>query len=257
MISIKAIPAFQDNYIWCITRDNKHAFVVDPGDAEAVTQHLVKHQMSLAGILITHHHADHTGGITELLNTHGLDIPVYGPLSRHIPQITQPVSEGELFIKNINSTAEVLSIPGHTLDHIAYLIEGHLFCGDTLFSGGCGRIFEGTPEQMTDSLSKITKLSPETMVYCAHEYTQSNMEFAVHVDPENKELAEYFNWVKQQRNQNQITLPSTIKQELKINPFLRCDNPLIQQTICREYPLNKLENKTQYFAQLRKWKDNF
>ncbi|MBE8167943.1 MAG: hydroxyacylglutathione hydrolase [Shewanella sp.] len=257
MISIEAIPAFQDNYIWCITENNGLAFIVDPGDANVVTRLLAERKLKLAGILITHHHADHTGGIKELLNTHGQDIPVYGPNSNNIPQITHHAVEGVFSIKNINASVEVLSIPGHTLDHIAYLIEGHLFCGDTLFSGGCGRIFEGTPEQIFHSLSKLAQLVPETKVYSAHEYTESNLKFAAHVDPTNESLAKYHDWVKLRRAKKQITLPTSIEQERKINPFLRCSNSLIKQSICRKYEVKRLENDISYFAHLRKWKDNF
>ncbi|MGB0894709.1 MAG: hydroxyacylglutathione hydrolase [Parashewanella sp.] len=258
MLTITPIKAFNDNYIWCIIGDNNQAYVVDPGASEPIVQFLQSQQLSLAGILITHHHHDHIGGIEQLQSSTNATLPIFGPKSEFIPQVTHIVSEQtRLQLPYINCEIQILEIPGHTLDHIAFLIADNLFCGDTLFSGGCGRIFEGTPTQMWQSLNKLKRLPISTKVFCAHEYTLNNLLFAEHVDPKNLELRSYINWVKQQTSSEQPTLPSTIANELKINPFLRCDNQLIQGAIAQYYHHQKIVTEAAYFSDLRKWKDNF
>lgn len=221
MSQLLPIPAFSDNYIWLLAQEGK-AWVVDPGDAEPVLDTLAKEKLKLAGILITHHHDDHTGGIAELLQH--FDIPVYGPHdSPACKVISQPLHDGDsIHLGSMNFS--VMAVPGHTLDHIAFYsaAEKILFCGDTLFSGGCGRVFEGTYEQMYNSLLKLLALPDDTRICCAHEYTLSNLRFALTVEPDNQDLVEYQQRCERLRQKDQPTLPSTIQQEKRINPFLRC-----------------------------------
>lgn len=191
MIEVHRVHAFQDNYLWVvINRGVGAAFVVDPGDAEPVIACLEEQQVSLTAILATHHHPDHIGGVNILVDRYRC--PVYGPDSDNIPQVTCKLGEGDS-IEIAGLKLEVMEVPGHTLDHIAYYCAHMndtpaLFCGDTLFAGGCGRLFEGTPEQMLGSLAKLSSLPPKTKVYCAHEYTQANLRFAAAVEPENREI---------------------------------------------------------------------
>ncbi|WP_133406990.1 hydroxyacylglutathione hydrolase [Parashewanella tropica] len=258
MLSIQPIPAFNDNYIWCISNQEKQALIVDPGSAKEVIDYLTQQQLTLKGILITHHHADHIGGVNEILNTLGEEIPVYGPKSNRIPQVTHFVDDtSPLVINELGIEAQIITLTGHTLEHIAYLIEGNLFCGDTLFSGGCGRIFEGTPEQMFESLNKLKDLPPTTKIFCAHEYTLSNLKFALAAEPNNRALQAYHAKVERQRKLNQITLPSTIENELKINPFFRCGQSEIQSNLRAAFELPSSLPVVDYFTHLRKWKDVF
>ncbi|WP_394131780.1 hydroxyacylglutathione hydrolase [Shewanella maritima] len=261
MLTIHPIHAFNDNFIWLLLKDNL-AFVVDPGSADAVEQYLQQHpQIQLKGILITHHHHDHTGGIKQLQQKHDNKLTVYGPDNPNIDGINQPLaitpcSPVSINIAQLNTEASVYAVPGHTLDHIAYVIDGNLFCGDTLFSAGCGRLFEGSAEQMHDALIRFKQLPANTKVYCAHEYTQANVNFALAVDPTNKALNDYDAWVTNQRKNNLNTIPTTIAQQLAINPFLRTDNQTIQQSVAR-YCKQVLATEVDTFAQLRRWKDNF
>ncbi|RLV61196.1 hydroxyacylglutathione hydrolase [Parashewanella curva] len=258
MLTIQPIPAFNDNYIWCISNQQKQAVVVDPGSAVEVIRFLEKQQLVLVGILITHHHADHIGGIEELLSSYDTNIQVYGPNSKRIPQITHIVDDKTpIFINELGVSAQVINVTGHTLEHIAYLIDGNLFCGDTLFSGGCGRIFEGTAEQMFTSLEKLSALPSATKVFCAHEYTLSNLTFALMAEPSNSLLLDYYDQVKQQRQNNEITLPSSIGKELEINPFLRCDQAEIQSKVSTKFNLSTSLDTIDCFTYLRKWKDIF
>lgn len=257
-LTITPISAFDDNYIWVISQaSDSFVYVVDPGDAEAVIRHLEEYKQVLAGVLITHHHQDHTGGIKRLIEYADRELEIFGPANENIDHIKTPISaQSEITLSKLASKAKIISVPGHTLGHIAYLIENHLFCGDTLFSGGCGRIFEGTPEQMYHSLQKLAKLDVNTQVYCAHEYTLSNLKFALAVDTENAPLAAHNAYCLAQRQLGKPTLPSSIGLELKINPFLRSHTQAIQSSVCGQFEVEHSDNVT-VFGLLRQWKDNF
>ena len=254
MINIEPIKAYSDNYIWLVTT-NEGSIVIDPGESKNTLDLLKNKQMDLSAVLITHHHFDHTGGISDLNKNNTLD--VYGP-NNDIESITKRVSNGDV-INVIGLSFEIIEIPGHTLDHIAYYSfnEGNpiLFCGDTLFSGGCGRIFEGTHEQMHNSLERLKRLPKNTKIYCGHEYTESNFKFASEVDPLNEDLQLRFNEVKELRKLEIPTLPITLESELKTNPFLRCDNKDIQESIHKRF--NTLNIEVDVFKVIREWKDNF
>lgn len=245
------IHAFQDNYIWLFQDLSKqNAWVVDPGDAAPVIDTLKKLKLKLAGILITHHHHDHSGGVVELLNFSG-NIPVYGAHNSSVKQITHRLHEQQK-ISCGEYEFTVLEIPGHTLDHVAFVGGGILFCGDTLFSAGCGRVFEGTPAQMYTSLMKLMHLDDEIKVYCGHEYTLANLQFAQHVEPDNIDIA---NKIKEAKSQI-CTLPSAMRQEKMINPFLRCEHPNV--IAAAELRAGKsLKNPVEVFACLRQWKNEF
>ena len=255
MLEIFAIPAFTDNYIWALRKD-KQLVVVDPGDPNAVQDILLKENLDLIAILITHWHPDHTGGLLELSKEKA--IPVYGPKGGHIEGITNELGENDQ-ITILGNTFKVFETPGHTLDHISYFSDQEnpiLFCGDTLFSGGCGRLFEGTPTQMYNSLSKFSSLPEETKVFCTHEYTLSNLNFAVEVEPTNKELLKYYEEVSNKRNNNEITLPSNIKLEKNINPFLRSSESSIKKSAEKYSSKSNLDN-IETLSVIRSWKDNF
>lgn len=252
---ISAIKAFTDNYIWSVHND-KHALVVDPGDAKPVIAFLNEHAISLEVILITHHHYDHTGGIAEL-REHYPHVKIYGPHNPNIKGLTHRLSENDsVDIAVFGLSFDILQTPGHTLDHIVYVNEDFIFCGDTLFSGGCGRMFEGTPEVFHASLQKLATLPASTKVYCTHEYTQANLEFAISIEPQNKALLAYRDWVIKQRKAEQITLPSSIENECAINPFLRCHNTSVKQSVFKNVG-NTTINDVETFAKLRQLKDNF
>ena len=258
---ITAIKAFTDNYIWAITTNTSNTLVlVDPGDAAACINYIEENNLRLSAILVTHHHADHTGGIAELkdyCSEKKWSLDIFAPKNESIPHATkQLVQDDAINLASLNLSINVIELPGHTLGHIAYYYSDVLFCGDTLFSGGCGRLFEGSPEQMLSSLNKLKSLPASTRVYCTHEYTLANLEFALTVDPTNLELIEYYNKVKQQRIENKITLPSSILQEQKINPFLRCFDENIQKSVI-EYQNTSIKTELSTFTALRKWKDNF
>jgi len=254
MINIEPIKAFSDNYIWLVTT-NEGSIVIDPGESINTLDLLKNKKMHLSAVLITHHHFDHTGGISDLNKNNTLD--VYGP-NNDIESITKRVINGDV-INVIGLSFEIIEIPGHTLDHIAYYSfnEGNpiLFCGDTLFSGGCGRIFEGTHEQMHNSLQRLKRLPKNTKIYCGHEYTESNFKFASEVDPLNEDLQLRLNEVKELRKLEIPTLPITLESELKTNPFLRCDNKDIQESIHNRFNTPKIE--VDVFKVIREWKDNF
>lgn len=255
MNNIFAIPAFTDNYIWCL-HDGKYAFVVDPGDAAPVIQALADKKLTLAYILITHHHFDHTGGIKALTEAFP-DAVVYGPKNPRIEGIHERLSEGEhLSLKQPAIDLQILETPGHTMDHIVYYNDELLFCGDTLFSAGCGRMFEGTPEVFYRSLQKLALLPEQVSVYCTHEYTLANLAFARHVDPSNTALLDYQVWAQAKRDLNEITLPSTIAEQKHINPFLRCNDASIKQNIEKIMNLSA-QSEVEVFAALRSCKDDF
>lgn len=269
MLRVTPLPAFQDNYIWAIHAPKKNhlgqtqIIVVDPGDAKVVTKAITQKNWSLAAILITHHHYDHVGGLLELKNKY--NIPVYGPMNPSIDGIDYALAEDDLIeVDNTDISFRILDVPGHTLDHIAYVNETNkvhsLFCGDTLFSAGCGRMFEGSPDQFSSSLNKITDLPKETIIYCTHEYTASNLRFAAYVDPSNLDIQHYLEYVKEQRIKEKPTVPTTLELELKINPFLNCHKSLIQSHIAdlsNVAPEELLNNPVQTFAHMRQLKDNF
>lgn len=251
-----AVPAFADNYLWLI-HDGVHAAVVDPGDAAPIVAALEKNKLSLVSILLTHHHSDHTGGVQALLQRY--PVPVFGPRSEAIKGITMPLSEGDTAsIPELDLQLQVLDVPGHTSGHIAYVAhEQHwLFCGDTLFAGGCGRLFEGTPQQMVNSLGKLAALSDDTKVYCAHEYTVSNLRFAEAVEPGNQALSTRLTAEQDKRAQGMATVPSTIGLEKATNPFLRYREPAIVEQLIATGHLSQ-RDPVAAFAALREWKNNF
>ena len=231
-LQIIPIPAFKDNYIWLI-HNNLQAVVVDPGDAVPVLDFLVKNRLALTTILITHHHHDHIDGVKDLLKNYPT-ATVFAPVLEEYDFEHTPTSENTtVSISGLNLTFAVLDTPGHTLGHIAYYCSEHalLFCGDTLFGAGCGRLFEGTPEQMYQSLLKLAALPPTTKVFCTHEYTMNNINFALTLEPNNLRLIERCNDTKNLRDINMPSLPSSIELELASNPFLRCNNQEIQASL--------------------------
>ncbi|WP_440994990.1 hydroxyacylglutathione hydrolase [Arhodomonas sp. SL1] len=256
MTDVFAIPAFSDNYIWMLADADSHrALVVDPGDAAPVQETLCRRGLSLAGILITHHHPDHVGGVEALLA--GWDVPVWGPAGERIPGRTHAVAGGDTVRpEGFGLKFAVIECPGHTAGHIAYYGNGMLFCGDTLFAGGCGRLFEGTPEQMHASLSRFAGLPGDTRVYCAHEYTLANLRFAAAVEPDNTALQERLEGVRAAREIGEITLPSTIAEERATNPFLRCDVDSVRQG-AEGHTGQALPDPVAVFAAVRAWKDRF
>ncbi len=255
-MNLIALPAFTDNYIWML-HDGTHAVVVDPGESAPVIAALDAAQLVLAAILVTHHHADHVGGIDALRPR--LQGPVFGPQRERIPEPFVALSDGEQ-IDVLGLRFEVIDVPGHTSGHIAYFNAGGagapiLFCGDTLFSGGCGRLFEGTPAQMHRSLSRLAALPGETRVCCAHEYTLSNLKFARAVEPRNRDVADYAAWCESRRALGQPTLPSSIARELEVNPFLRvADNAVAQSA--RAHGADS-DEPVAVLAALRQWKNDF
>ena len=252
--TIVPIRAFQDKYIWCLRRGST-AVVVDPGDADPVLEYLADESLQLAAILTTHHHADHVGGNTKLLSKY--NVPVFGPAHEKIPGITRTLREGDTIeVPGIGLHLRVFDVPGHTAGHIAYYGDGVLFCGDTLFSCGCGRLFEGTAMQMHSSLSKLAALPGNTLVYCAHEYTLSNLRFARAADPDNPAIERREASARAALADGRPSLPSTIESELAANPFLRSGNPGVATSASR-FAGRSLTNPVEVFATLRKWKDEF
>jgi hydroxyacylglutathione hydrolase len=257
MLTIDPIPAFSDNYIWLIyDESSREAFVVDPGDAAPVETRLKGMQLALTGILITHHHLDHTGGLEQLRARH--NPVVYGPANPAVAGIDHRVAAGDA-VQVLGKTFTVMEVPGHTLDHIAYFCDDDtplLFCGDTLFAGGCGRVFEGTPPMMHESLESLAGLPGNTRVYCAHEYTLANLAFARAVEPDNAELRQRLADAEALRARNEPTVPSDIALELKTNPFLRCTEPALIEALRAKGRLQG-ESGAEVFATVRGWKDNF
>jgi hydroxyacylglutathione hydrolase len=256
-LQVRPLPAFADNYIWLVhgLRDPRRVAVVDPGDAAPVLHALDAAGLRLEAILVTHHHADHVGGVQALLDR--FPVPVYGPSGERIPGRTAALSGGEsVELAGLGLAFEVLDVPGHTAGHIAYYGHGALFCGDTLFSGGCGRLFEGTPEQMLGSLDALQALPSDTAVYCAHEYTASNLRFALAVEPVNADLVAHADRVRELRAQDRPTVPSTLGLERRINPFLRTRLPAVRAAAERRAgrPLN---SDPDVFAAVRQWKNEF
>ena len=251
-----ALPAFTDNYIWML-HDGQRALVVDPGEAGPVVRALDAHRLDLAGILVTHHHGDHVGGV-DALRPH-LQGPVFGPRRERIPEPYIALDHGDR-ANLLGIDFEVIDVPGHTAGHIAYFaqVAGQapvLFCGDTLFSAGCGRLFEGTPAQMFESLSRLAALPATTRVCCAHEYTLSNLRFAHAVEPGNAEVTLHTARCEKLRADGQPTLPSSIAQELEINPFLRCRQQEVSAAARRHGAPS--DSAVDVLAAIRQWKNEF
>ncbi len=252
MLDIVPLQALRDNYVWTL-RNARHAAVVDPGEARPVLEYLQREKLALAAILATHHHPDHVGGIPELLAHQR--VPVYGPKGEPIATLTRPVAEGDTVeIPELGVTLSVLDIPGHTRAHIAYYGAGSLFCGDTLFACGCGRLFEGTPEQMMASLAKLAALPDATKVYCGHEYTLANIAFAQQVEPKNTALAARLVRDQKLRDAGKPTLPSTLGEERATNPFLRWKEPAVVES-ANKYLGARVSDPVRVFAAIRDWKN--
>lgn len=256
MFDVLPIQALMDNYIWCIVnRTNRTCMIVDPGEAQPVFDALREHPLRLIGILITHHHWDHTQGITEILAE--FSVPVFGPAKEKVAGMTHPLcGDYTVFVAEWAQHIKIIDIPGHTLGHIAYHLPGMVFTGDTLFTCGCGRIFEGTVDQMYHSLQLLSALDENTLVYCGHEYTLANLRFALAVEPENS--------ATQQRYQNALQLsakqiplvPAPISLEKRTNPFLRCQEPSVIAA-AEKYAGHTLETPQAVLSTLREWKNNF
>ena len=256
-IEVTPVGAFTDNYIWLISAPAApgKVVVIDPGQAAPVQAALQERGWEIGAILLTHHHGDHVGGVAELRQSSAM--PVYGPALEVLPIEVRRLKGGDVVrLENLGLTFDVLDVPGHTAGHIAYVGHGAVFCGDTLFSAGCGRLFEGTAGQMTDSLAKLAALPGNTRVYCAHEYTAGNLRFAHEVEPQNEEILSYTEWCRSQRENNRPTLPSTIRRELQVNPFLRSHTESVKRA-AESKSGRKLQNTTEIFAVVRQWKDGF
>ncbi|MDF1758435.1 MAG: hydroxyacylglutathione hydrolase [Legionellaceae bacterium] len=255
-MNITPLAIFNDNYIWLvINKEARTVVAVDPGDAAPLKCFLDSENLTLTDILITHYHMDHIGGVSNLIDEYHPN--VYTPKSEKITGSTCLLTEGDkVILPSIDSSFEVLEIPGHTLGHIAYYSPGVLFCGDTLFSAGCGRIFEGSPEQMYASIQKIANLPEKTKVYCTHEYTMSNLQFAHTLEPSNIDIQRKIDEVRHLRKANLPSLPTTIEDEKTFNPFLRCDSQQITSYLENHFGLN-LNSQHEVFKYLRKLKDNF
>ncbi len=257
MNTIVAIPAFKDNYIWAVHSLHKPAIVVvDPGDASPVLAYLQAKKLDLDAILITHHHFDHSGGI-PILKDHFPEVKVYGPANEIITGVTHLLKEGDtISLADFGLSLKILDIPGHTKGHIAYYNDDLLFCGDTLFSCGCGKLFEGTPAQMVNSLRKIQQLSPATLMYCGHEYTKANIQFAKIVDPTNPDLDKRLAEVEEALTKSRPTLPISLESEFLTNPFLRVNTKEIIRSVQKHWNLEE-NDPVKLFFHLREWKNHF
>jgi hydroxyacylglutathione hydrolase len=258
MLEVVPVSAFKDNYIWTL-RNATHAAVVDPGEAGPVLDYLARENLALAAVLATQHHPDHVGGIAELIAAQSGEraVPVYGPKNEPIATLTHRVSGGDkVRVPELGVSFEVIDIPGHTRAHIAYYGAGSLFCGDTLFACGCGRLFEGTAEQMYASLQKLVSLPDATRVYCGHEYTLANIGFALAVEPQNAALKAREGRDRRSRENGRPTLPSSLGEEKATNPFLRCNEPAVIDS-ANKYLGSRVTDPVRVFAAIRDWKNRF
>jgi hydroxyacylglutathione hydrolase len=253
--TVQAVPTLKDNYVWLIRAvDSDHVIVIDPGEAKPVIDALQQQNLVPIAILITHHHYDHVDGIKPFLSHY--DVPVYGPANELIPAMTHPLSATDsLSIHPAFPDCRVIAIPGHTPGHIAYLFSDSLFCGDTLFAAGCGRVLGGTHAQLFASLNTLSTLPLDTKIYCAHEYTVANLQFACTVEPDNIDMQQRLQETTQYREQGRITLPSTLNLELSTNPFLRCQQASVIQRVEQQVS-HELVDELAVFTALRQWKDN-
>jgi hydroxyacylglutathione hydrolase len=246
MITVHAVRALKDNYVWTLVDASKNAVIVDPGEAKPVIEFVTQQGLTPRAILLTHHHGDHTAGAAELKQKYKIES--FGPGLK---------TGDKIKVDNFPLTFTAIPIPGHTLDHTAYYTDdGCVFSGDMLFSVGCGRVFEGTMEQMVGSLQKLAALPDDTKIYCGHEYTENNLRFAQSVEPNNSEITNMMERVKQLRSNNKPTLPSTMKQEKMVNPFLRCDIPEVKAA-AENFSGRALQTPVEVFTALRNWKDDF
>ncbi|NQZ53884.1 MAG: hydroxyacylglutathione hydrolase [Piscirickettsiaceae bacterium] len=256
MLNIHPISAFNDNYIWLIEQpESRRILIVDPGDAIPVIQAIERQRFIPIALLITHHHHDHIDGIDQLVERY--NIPVYGPETTTIPSITHPLTTSDTLIVDSDFPAiTILDISGHTALHIAYLFDNCLFCGDTLFGAGCGRLLGGTATQLFQSLQQITSLPTQTKIYCAHEYTEANLRFAAIVEPNNLDIQQRITDTSIIRQQDKPSLPSTLALELATNPFLRCEQTTVIQAV-EQFSGKQLATPIEVFTELRLWKDQF
>ncbi len=258
MLEILPIPALRDNYIW-LMKNTAHncAAIVDPGESEPVLDYLFENRLDLHAILITHHHWDHTGGIQAIVKKYN-NAMVYGStITLNNETVKFPLIDQQVFtLDALSLDFQALSIPGHTLDHTAYYSPGILFTGDTLFTGGCGRLFEGTAEQMLHSLSILSTYPQDTHIYCGHEYTLANLQFAKAVEPNNQDITNRLREVEELRKQKLPTVPSTLEVEQRTNPFLRIENPAVQKA-AEEFSQKSLTNSVEIFTAIRQWKNQF
>jgi hydroxyacylglutathione hydrolase len=254
MVKAWPIPVFSDNYVWVLQSESRSTVaLVDPGDAAPVLDVLAQRGLRPTAVLLTHHHSDHVGGVTRIVDRY--PVPVFGPAAERIRGVDQPLRGGDT-VSLSELELEVIEVPGHTAGHVAYLGPLFVLAGDTLFAGGCGRVFEGTMEQMHASLLRLAVLGPPTAVYCAHEYTLANLRFALEVEPENSELAARHSEAGRLRRGGVPTVPSTIDLELRTNPFLRCDEPTVMAAAER-HAGRSLGDAAEVFGELRRWKDGF
>lgn len=252
MLNVYPVRTLHDNYVWTLVNSKQQAIIIDPGEAAPVINFLNASDLSLRAILVTHKHWDHTNGIAEI--TQHFDVPVFGPKHDYVATVTNPLEDNHIIELDHFPLFRVIDIPGHTLGHIAYVTDDLLFSGDTLFSAGCGKIFEGTPKQMVTSLQRLTRLPNATRLYCGHEYTLSNLRFAKTVEPNNQLISERITLVQTLLKQGKSSLPVTLEIEKQTNPFLRCDQPEIVQVV-EKFAGKPLQTEVEVFAFLRELKN--